>query len=126
MLIFRSLYMRFFLTSPAPSVPRNVTTYVISPSEIKVTWSMPQYLNGPLSDVNYRVMYSPKLPNITNDFNMSHDQARDPQMFMVGELHADVLYSISVFAWRRRRDGRTFISNGIASSAQTLQIGKLS
>lgn len=97
---------------------------MISASQINVTWSIPSNLNGRLNDLMYRLMYYPKLPNITNDFNISHDKAKNVQEYTISDLDADIQYLIKVFAWRHRsEDSVILMSDGVSSSARTLQIG---
>jgi hypothetical protein len=106
-----------------PSVPRNLSLTVQSAAAIKVTWSIPQSLHGPLDDLRYHVVYYPKSPNFTNENDIAHDTTENTQKYNLVDLEPDVRYSIRVSASRQRNDGTKLTSNEVAASARTFQLG---
>lgn len=116
-----TLRLLFF---PAPSSPRDLKLTVKNATVVDVSWTKPEILNGYLSTILYRINYKPQNGNSSKDSFIQHTSAGSPQNFTLQELSPDTVYSVEVYAGRRRSDGVERWSGGVSKTVTTLQLGK--
>ena len=116
-----SLHITFFA---APSPPRELRLTVKNASVILMSWTRPDVLNGYLRTILYRINYTPANGNISKDFFTQHSSSGSPQNFTLQSLSPDTVFSINVYAGRRRNDGVERWSEEVSKTATTLQLGE--
>lgn len=117
MLIFVTLFV-------APSPPRELRLTVKNASVIHMSWTKPDVLNGYLRTILYRINYTPVTGNISKDSFIQYSSSGSPQNFTLQGLSPDTVYSIEVYAGRRRNDGVDRWSEEVSKTATTLQLGE--
>lgn len=108
----------------APSPPRELRLTVKNASVILMSWSRPDVLNGYLRTILYRINYTPVNGNTSKESFIQHSSSGNPQNFTLQGLIADTVYSIKVYAGRRRIDGAERWSKEVSKTATTLQLGE--
>lgn len=93
-------------------------------SVILMSWSRPDVLNGYLRTILYRINYTPVNGNTSKESFIQHSSSASPQNFTLQGLIADTVYSIKVYAGRRRTDGAERWSKEVSKTATTLQLGE--
>ena len=112
----------FLLT--APSTPRELKLTAKNDSVIVMSWIKPSMLNGYLSNILYRVNYIPQGGNVSDDLFIRHSSSGSPQNFTLVGLLPDTVYTIMVFAGRKRNDGVERWSRDVSETVKTWQIGE--
>ena len=112
----------FLLT--APSTPRELKLTAKNDSVIVMSWIKPAMLNGGLSNILYRVNYIPQGGNVSDDLFIRHSSSGSPQNFTLVDLLPDTVYTVMVFAGRKRHDGVERWSRHVSETVKTWQIGE--
>ena len=112
--------MTFF---SAPSPPRELKLTANNASVILMSWTRPDVLNGYLRTILYRINYTPLNGNTSRDSFIQHAFSGNPQNFTLQGLSPDTVYSVKVYAGRRRNDGVERWSEGVSKTATTWQLG---
>lgn len=89
-----------------------------------MSWIKPAMLNGYLSNILYRVNYIPQGGNVSDDLFIRHSSSGSPQNFTLVGLLPDTIYTIMVFAGRKRNDGVERWSRHVSETVKTWQIGE--
>lgn len=108
----------------APSPPRELRLTVKNASVILMSWTRPDVLNGYLRTILYRINYTPVNGNTSRESFIQHSSSGSPQNFTLQGLSPDTVYSIKVYAGRRRNDGVERWSKEVSKTATTLQLGE--
>ena len=93
-------------------------------SVIVMSWIKPAMLNGGLSNILYRVNYIPQGGNVSDDLFIRHSSSGSPQTFTLVDLLPDTVYTVMVFAGRKRHDGLERWSRHVSETVKTWQIGE--
>ena len=89
-----------------------------------MSWVKPAVLNGYLSNIMYRINYTPNNGNVSAHLFIQHSSSGSPQNFTLQGLSPDMVYSVRVYAGRRRNDGVERWSGHVSKTVKTWQIGK--
>ena len=122
-----ALYFSFDLYNiflAAPSPPRELTLTVENASVILMSWSRPDVTNGYLRTILYKINYTPVNGNTSKESVIQHSSSGSPQNFTLQGLSPDTVYSIKVYAGRRRNDGVERWSKEVLKTVTTLQLGE--
>lgn len=120
---FLSVYLHnIFIAAPSP--PRELRLTVKNASVILMSWTRPDVLNGYLRTILYRINYTPVNGNTSRESFIQHSSSGSPQNFTLQGLSPDTVYSIKVYAGRRRNDGVERWSKEVSKTATTLQLGE--
>lgn len=106
----------------APSTPRELELTAKNASIIKMSWVKPAVLNGYLSNIMYRINYTPNNGNVSAHLFIQHSSSGSPQNFTLQGLSPDMVYSVRVYAGRRRNDGVERWSGHVSKTVKTWQI----
>lgn len=120
--VFVSWICCFLVT--APSTPRELKLTAKNDSVIVMSWIKPAMLNGYFSNILYRVNYIPQGGNVSDDLFIRHSSSGSPQNFTLVGLLPDTVYTIMVFAGRKRNDGVERWSRDVSETVKTWQIGE--
>lgn len=93
-------------------------------SVIVMTWIKPAVLHGYLSSILYRINYIPQGGNVSDDLFIQHSSSGSPQNFTLGGVLPDTVYTVMVFAGRKRNDSVERWSGHFSETVKTWQIGE--
>lgn len=93
-------------------------------SVILMSWIRPEVLNGYLRTILYRINYRPLNGNTSKDSFIQHAFSGSPQNFTLQGLSPDTVYSVRVYAGRRRNDSVERWSEEVLKTATTWQLGE--
>ena len=110
----------------APSAPRELELIAQNASVMFVSWVKPAVLNGYLHTILYRINYAPQNGNTSEDFSIQHSSSGSPQNFTLVGLSPYTVYSVGVYAGRRRNDGVERWSGPVSKTKRTWQLGERS
>lgn len=106
----------------APSAPRELELTAKNASVVFASWLIPAMLNGYQQSILYRIHFTPQNGNTSGDLFVAHSTHGSPQIATLPGLFPDSVYSIKIYAGRRRSDGVERWSPPSSKTVRTWQL----